>query len=808
MEGRWPASPKKQKLRSENRRINVREGKMIKINLKRSAKHWRITLFFLALLGSLELIGSAPVNPERAKENTTSLSMKRRSLGQDFDSPLNLAWQAWLLQSSQPGSETDQNSSTANRRITPKSVFIAPQLELEPCADGYKADSMGRCQKIVNIDQEAYDNFLLQQLNKLLGKGQSSETSSNEKKQSSGPIQVNIPLLLETNKGETNSQEEEIEIPLEAIPLETKKEESFIDYNVRNETNIPPEEDDHEESLFLDSNFTIQKDKESPALVVPVATFNDDANETYSDIVDYKIPLGVQNISNPLDSKDSSQTEDSWTEEENSTKDHHYTTKEEYPTTVSTITDEESTTLARDTRIENMTERPIRKEIINDHVLDIDSEMETWKNESDASPIQGTKKNETIDADVVYDEEFEPDPEDQEYLDTTQVSEEESEDEILKHGETGMTIPIENQALIRSGGKKKKKKTTTTTTTIQVPKDDYLMETTTFLNIESDSAPTTEHLESNFSSEVSINKDFIVETTLLDVNSEKVKNSTEPVSVNSTASHHQVDDDLKALFESEKKLITEPEVVFSPQDNRGSNLYGRKRDGQLLNTNFQSIKNAHNLTTTEPPPVVSKPFPHSARLRDPVASPIVQLPQEEEEEANFHSKRILPLNIESKFPLQSANLDPKPNHSRPTTINRPQNHQNFVKFPTHERTRPNYVRFPSDDVNSIHSPEFKDRFTFSREEYPPSGTKNHKQQGWRFPPAATQTNQNPMLLRFWKRMPLLRDPSLDPRYPTAPEKEATSRSSRVSPSRRINFYTEKSPHEVKRVLSQNMRSPI
>ncbi|XP_043469471.1 uncharacterized protein LOC122503107 [Leptopilina heterotoma] len=790
---------------------------MIKINLKRSAKHWRITLFFLGFLGSLELIGSAPVNPERAKENTTSLSLKRRSLGQDFDSPLNLAWQAWLLQSSQPGSETDQNSSTANRRITPKSVFIAPQLELEPCADGYKADSMGRCQKIVNIDQEAYDNFLLQQLNKLLGKGTSSETSSNEKKQSSGPIQVNIPLLLETNKGESNSQEEEIEIPLEAIPLETKKEESFIDYNVRNETNIPPEEEDHEDSLFLDSNFTIQKDKESPALVVPVATFNDEANETFSDIVDYKIPLGVQNISNPQDDRKDSkegspQTEDSWTDEENSTKDEYFT-KEEYPTTVSTRLEEEeeSTTLARDTRIENMTERPIRKEIINDHVLDIDSEMETWKNESDASPIQGTKKNETIDADVVYEEEFEPDLEDQEYLDTTQVSEEESEDEILKHGETGMTIPIENQALIRSG-KKKKKKTKTTTTTTQVPKDDYLMETTTFFNIESDSAPTTERaedLESNFSSEVSINKDFIVETTLLDVNSEKVKNSTEPVSANSTASqqNHDDDDDLKALFESEKKLITEPEVVFSPQDNRGSNIYGRKRDGQLLKTNFQSIKDSHNLTTTEPP-VVSKPFPHSARLRDPVASPIEQVP--EEQEANFHSKRILPLNIESKFPLQSANLDPKPNFGRPTA-NRNQN-KNFVKFPSNERTRPGYVRFPSDDVNSIHSPEFKDRFTFSREEYPNTsgGTKNQfnqKQLGWRFPPA-TQTNQNPMLLRFWKRMPLLRDPSLDPRYPSAPEKEATSRSSRISPSRRINFYTEKSPHEVKRVLSQNMRSPI
>ena len=795
---------------------------MIRTNPKRSATHWRVALLFLGFLGSAEFISSAPADPETSKERTSSLSSPRRSSEQDIGSPSELAWQAWLLVDAQPsGSNPGLDSASILRRITPKSVFIAPSLQA--CADGYKADNMGRCQKIVNIDHEAHLNFLVQRLNQLYGKGPSQAAStSTDKKQSptvTGPLQLNIPLLPEGNKDESSSQVEDDEPPQGAIPLETKKETSVVDYP-RNDTRVTSEEK-FEESFFLNPNSTGHKKNDqsssSPAFVVPVAHFIDESNETFSEIVGYKIPQSLPAILNhsiEFDSRkeDFSTTEDTLIQEDNTTT---LSSKDQVSEDDSY---HETATETRDSGMENVTESPIRKEIISDGVSDIGSEMETWRNESDASLIQGTKKNETSEVDVLYEEESEPDLEDQEeYSDTTQVSEEdsgESEDELLKHGETGMTIPIENQALIRS----EKKKT-------QVPKDDFPMETTTFFEDESDSITTTEggeDLESNVSSEVSINKDFVLETTLLDVNTGKVKNSTKPVSANSTASQQNRDDDLKAFFEAEKKLITEPEVVFSPQDNRGLSLYGRKRDGQLLKTNFHSIKKSHNSTITEPP-VVLKPIPHPARLQVQTR-PI-------EEQASFQSERILPPDTETKFPFRSLNVDLKPpdfgNYS-PIPINR--RGQDFVRFPNHERPREGYVRFPSEDLNSIHSPEIKQRFPYSHENYPstPTGTKssisfNQKQSNWWVPPpprmdrqqfmqAQISQNQSPMLLRFWARMPLLRDPSFDPKLPTPSDqsyaKEVIFRNTRVSPSRRMNFYKENFPHEVKRVFSQNVRSPI
>lgn len=802
---------------------------MIRTNPKRSATHWRVALLFLGFLGSAEFVRSAPADPEKLKERTSSLSSPRRSSEQDIGSPSELAWQAWLLVDAQPaGSNTGLDSASILRRITPKSVFIAPSLQA--CADGYKADNMGRCQKIVNIDHEAHLNFLVQRLNQLYGKGPSQAASTmTDKKQSpiaTGPLQLNIPLLPGASQDESPSHVGENEPPHGAIPLSKKKESSVFDYR-KNDTTRVSSEEDYEESFFLHSNSTDHKKNNlgssSPAFVVPVADFIDEANETFPEIVDYNIPQGLHSVLNrstvayDFGKEDFSTTEDSLSQEDNAAT----TTLFNKDQVSEDDSSRENVTMTSDSGMENVTESPIRKEIISDGISDIDSEMETWRNESVASSIQGTKKNETSEADVLYEEESEPDLEDQEeYTDTTQVAEDdsgESEDELLKHGETGMTIPIENQALIRS----EKKKT-------QVPKDDFPMETTTFFEDESDSITTTEggeDLGSNVSSEVSINKDFVLETTLLDVNTGKVKNATKPVSANSNPSKQNREDDLKAFFEAEKKLITEPEVVFSPQDNRGSSSpYGRKRDGQLLKPNFQSSKKSHNSTITELP-VASKPFPHLAHLAFQT--------RPMEEQASFQSERILPPDTKNNFPFRSPNLDPKPpdfGNFRPNPVNR--RGQDFVRFPNYERPREGYIRFPSEEVNSIHSPEIKQRFPYFREDYPSSatGTKNNvsfnqKQSNWWVPSpprmdrqqtfmqGQTSKNQNPMLLRFWARMPLVRDPSLDSNFPPMPsdqtfEKEDIPRTSRVSPSRRSNFHQENSPHEVKRVLTQNARGSI
>ena len=479
---------------------------MNRINPKRSTTRWRFVLLFLGFLGSAELISSAPIDPGKPKLRTSSLSSPRRPLDQDIGSPSELAWQAWLLVDAQPGSNSNLDSASMLRRITPKSVFIAPQLQA--CAEGYKADNMGRCQKIVNIDHEAHLNFLVQRLNQLYGKGApQSASSSSEKKQSppvTGPLQLNIPLLPEVNKDESISQVEVDEAPYGAMPLETKKEGSVVNYDRKNITKATDDEN-IEDSFFLHSNSTSHKEvnqnSSSPAFVVPVVDFIDEANETSPEVVDYMIPLSLQTDRNQSLENEKPERVDSTKEEESSEDDKHTTENslgQEETTTndedlldgdnSTTLSDRdevsenddsrENATVTRATRMENVTESPIRKEIISDGVTDIVSKTETWRNENDTSPIQSTKKNETRKVDVVYnEEEFETDLEDQEeYSDPTEVSvedSEESEDEILKHGETGMTIPIENQALVQSEKKKK----------IHLPNDEYPLETTTFLRM-------------------------------------------------------------------------------------------------------------------------------------------------------------------------------------------------------------------------------------------------------------------------------------------------------------------------------------
>lgn len=100
----------------------------------------------------------------------------------------------------------------AGRRITPKSVFVAPSFN--KCSDGYRPDSMGRCVKVVKLNQAAQWDFLLKQLNSMYGANgnggfqmpaaavyqppvtmtTTTFEPSPQKTDSPGPFQVNIPL--------------------------------------------------------------------------------------------------------------------------------------------------------------------------------------------------------------------------------------------------------------------------------------------------------------------------------------------------------------------------------------------------------------------------------------------------------------------------------------------------------------------------------------------------------------------------------------------------------------------------------------
>lgn len=115
--------------------------------------------------------------------------------------PLNerteeLTWQAWLLVDDQNQAKQNQPEALMRRRITPKSVFIAPTFspeKLPACADGYRSDPMGRCIQIIKIDEAAHLDFLLQKLNNKFGNFAEYEEET-ENLPTPGPFQVNIPI--------------------------------------------------------------------------------------------------------------------------------------------------------------------------------------------------------------------------------------------------------------------------------------------------------------------------------------------------------------------------------------------------------------------------------------------------------------------------------------------------------------------------------------------------------------------------------------------------------------------------------------
>ncbi|KAJ8968083.1 hypothetical protein NQ314_002473, partial [Rhamnusium bicolor] len=152
--------------------------------------------------------------------------------------PLNerspeLTWQAWLLVDDQNQNQNKQQTNSdgvLRRRITPKSVFIAPTFSpesLPPCAEGYSSDQMGRCIKIIKLDQDAHYAFL---------------DEVEEELPMPGPYQVNIPLGIDNN----DENDEETDIAIVVSPTKTLFENKGINLDKRDSI-----DDENTQEMFL-----------------------------------------------------------------------------------------------------------------------------------------------------------------------------------------------------------------------------------------------------------------------------------------------------------------------------------------------------------------------------------------------------------------------------------------------------------------------------------------------------------------------------------------------------------------------------
>uniref|UniRef100_A0A1B6DM34 Uncharacterized protein n=1 Tax=Clastoptera arizonana TaxID=38151 RepID=A0A1B6DM34_9HEMI len=100
-----------------------------------------------------------------------------------LDKP-DISWGDWII--IDDTGTGDSGASLLLRRITPKSVFVAPNFN--SCPEGYSQDSLGRCVKIVQINKQAQWNFFLDKI-KAMYSPQPSKVGKE-----SGPFHINLPI--------------------------------------------------------------------------------------------------------------------------------------------------------------------------------------------------------------------------------------------------------------------------------------------------------------------------------------------------------------------------------------------------------------------------------------------------------------------------------------------------------------------------------------------------------------------------------------------------------------------------------------
>lgn len=186
---------------------------------------WNMNIIYLTILLIIYFTGSGFTFPSKP------LNQRRP----------DYTWEAWLLvdeNQNQNRHSVFNSDGTLRRRITPKSVFIAPTFSpesLPACADGYSSDPMGRCIKIIKLDEDAHYDFIIKNLEEKFG---SFDYEDEEKvdqmvKTSQGPLQLNIPLSLDKNDNQDEYSEEETDIAIVVSPTKPIVDFKELSFNKR-----------------------------------------------------------------------------------------------------------------------------------------------------------------------------------------------------------------------------------------------------------------------------------------------------------------------------------------------------------------------------------------------------------------------------------------------------------------------------------------------------------------------------------------------------------------------------------------------
>lgn len=784
------------------------------LSLRRRHSRWRMfpILLFLGMICSGEL---APVRVPEETLSASSSTPKKKDIGS-----LNEHWETWILVDSQGGFQPSLDSATLLRRITPKSVFIAPVLPA--CAEGYHADKMGRCVKSISINVTAHKDFIRERLKLMFG---NTQASKNDQKKSTGPLQLNIPLVPDINR-QVNSNLEFDQIfstnkPI-AVPTrnetyftgseETKPHETSL-YVLKNGTTL-----NEEKSTFFLGNSNskdVGKIDRKPPAAVSIAELIEEMNNTnLSEVVDYKIPMDNPKIL--LNSSSVKRINASDGTEENvmiTEKQKNFTeTPAQVLVSLTKLTNVlDDLSLTNDTaeqiaqmsnftsnttkksitvRIPDSTTLPTKQLTSTSISLDEQRDNETY---AEDELEETSKPNESQEADLVYDEE-----EDMDYPYNTDVPDDEDStegEEILKHGEAGITIPTRNVERDRDRHQRQRNQTADLQKKMLDIGDQVMIRF-------NDSAPAEDKDEagSNISSEVSIDGDFILETTILDVNTERLQFTTQSPDVTEKIVE---EGGSKKSFGKNPDVV--PEVIF-PQDVHGAgftNSHGHDRTEQL-STRIENERHEE----LEAAPSSSESLLYDSPEEDPITE--IHMINDKQSSGKESVRQESSKDSQSNVPVSSP---------KRTTMNL-DSVEDFVKFPNYvmQPQRSNYVIFPSSEANSIHSPSYKQNSRYSTDDVSSYGTSTKSSVPIRQKPVYYLTasswklderqNRKPDLVHFWSKMPLIRDPAM---YPIYQDDEATDDDQKQShdrfrPSRRLSPFAETSPRN--RVPTQKRRTPI
>ncbi|XP_034937184.1 uncharacterized protein DDB_G0286591-like isoform X2 [Chelonus insularis] len=866
-----------------------------------------VIIGFLSFFSSIGITSCAPVENENRRK-PLSEQLKTEGVG----NPSELAWQAWLLIDNDKRNSNGENLDSASllRRITPKSIFIAPPLQA--CAEGYQPDAMNRCVKDININQEAHIDFLLQRLNAMYANfgnlppppppPPKSDTSS----ASSGPFQVHIPLFVDTDHKETTKKEN------------TKNSEKKPSLSKEENTEKESERPDDKKEAVLTIYEDVKNESTGIEQLIPVMEFVEEIDSNFSDILDFKSQTVYDKVSNKSENDNNNNNNNNKTENIGETIENKVNNTDQisnssgdsiHPTLFLLLppTNSSIANLTDDIKINNNVslkrveinfERK-NNESVNEDIIRIKFPLTTTEPSTTLPPIKlilnvsESLENSTEVETEVYDDGNEYTTEsstgyttekEDVFQDQTEEYEEstENEDEILKHSEAGSMV------------------------TYSPTKFPHIK--TTFVENKEN--------ESKISGEVTVSKDFIRETTLVGLNIDKINkdinnnnknidkninNNEKKISNNKNDLEKNPDDNKyqdklstveattpwsttlheTTTEESTGRLTTFPIPTVnqvSLMDNSPGVLSieeAMEKESMSPKTptirssmtpdiippqNTSEVEIFSKILNSKPSETMTASSSNTAEMFMPQKSidtdvqqkpskPVFNLQQmafkfpstsvEQMNAYNYYagpqaySNYRYPVQNNNRFVLKPANSQKSDsvknfdlkrkdyaNYQSPAFY--PIRNRDHVKFPTftQPQTQPNYVRFPSQQANSIHtSNDFKEKnyqHQYSQPAYhllmkPPywpvaSNYRTNRQQSPQRVVSGYQNDRKKQdrsssVLGFWTRMPLFQDPTFVQQQQKQQQQQSNPLDKndsleidpRINAARRISYYKELSP---------------